>query len=331
MGKTVTGAGATPGQGGTATNVQGGQPNLQPPTLDQPAQPTLESLYQLSETDKAAIMAMPENLRNPAIAALNQARVDFEKGMQEKLEEGRQAKANMDALFADPRFQDWMAGQGPQAQPPAQQQQPPPQNNNYGNLYGEQAEQMEVFMTDLTGRMKEALGIDGIQSTLQNLQRNSAQTEMDRKWAALEDFTKANNLPDPNGIKSQVFMLLGQNPNMTLDQAYNANVDLQALSTRPPITPVANTEDGVNTGDGNVQPDNNTPTGNAMPGSSKSSAVPRTETQEIADPVERAFANRAEGNRVDPTQGMHDAFAASVQAYNDENGTNFTVDDFSNE
>lgn len=322
--------GVVPGQRGNANpNVQNNQPNSQTDLKPgQPAQPTLELLYQLSETDRAAIMALPPGLRNPAVAALDKARVDFERGMQEKLELGRQAIANEKALFADPRFQEFMMGgdQRSRINNSAPPQQPPPKTD-YGQLYGDEATKVDAVVGDIANRVKEALNIDGINDTLANLQRGMLSNQQEQGWENLVEYAKENDLPDPNGIKSQIYIMLRDNPNMQLDQAYTANVDLKSLITRPPITPSVNTEDdGGKQGEDGVG-NGGLPVATQMPGTSKSSAVPDTKT-EVTDPVEAAYARRAEGKVVDPQGGFKDAYKSAIDEYNEAHGTTFQPDDF---
>ena len=81
--------------------VQTDQPGVEQPTQDQPALP-LESFYQLSVEDRTAIAALPNELRDAAITALDGARVSQENAFNERLEQGRQAQANLETLLADP-------------------------------------------------------------------------------------------------------------------------------------------------------------------------------------------------------------------------------------
>lgn len=320
------GMGASPGPADNANpTVQTGQPNSQNDlNSGQPGTPNLELLYQLSAEDRAAIMALPPAQRDPAVAALNQARVDFENGMQERLEEGRQAITNMNALYADPRFQDFLIGTNDQQQPPNPAPNPNPPANNFGGLYEtpEQERQANAIFDNMAERIGEKLNIAGLNSTLQNLQRGMLQNEQERGWDTLVEYTKENNLPDPNSIKSQIYMMMRDNPNMKLDQAYSANVDLRALATRPPITDTGGNPD-IKDGENN----SNLPAPTQMPGTSKSSAVPDTKT-EIVDPVEAAYARAEKGERIDPENGFKDSFSESIAAYNAEHGTNFEPDNF---
>jgi hypothetical protein len=304
------GTGASPGQQGNANpGVQTGQPNSQNDlNSGQPGQPNLELLYQLSAEDRAAIMALPPEVRNPAVAALDKARIDQENGFNTKLEEGRQAIANMNALYADPRFQDFLMGNSQQAPPT---NTPAVQSTASNGLYEtpEQAQQANAIIEDMARKISESLNINELSAAVQNIQRGMLQNSQQRDWEALKEFTKENNLPDPDSMRSKIALTQRDNPGLTLDQAYTANVDLMALQTRPPITDTGN-EQNTNTEDGN----------GGLP-------VPNTETV-VEDPVEAAYKRAEEGKRIDPEGGFKDSFSESIAAYNAEHGTSFEPDDF---
>lgn len=312
----------------------GVDPGPEQEQVDQPNQNTqndqpdpLESFYQLTDNDRAAINALPSELKDSAITALNNARVsqetEFQRrlaGQQEELSRGRKAQDDYNAITSDPKFQAWVMNEYGNT-PPAV---PNKDEVNYSQ-YGEQGEQ---FFKDMGSIVEK--GVAPLREEVNALRSGFAQTQQEKNWAALETYTKDNGLPDPNNYKSQISMLQQRN-GLTIDQAYRASVDLSTLAMRTPVNDLGKPTADPNPENPDTQNKPNIPPGTELPGTNRGSTAPRYETQDKAlsgrERVLAAVKRRAEQGPPNENENWEQALEAAMKNMSQERGITVTKDD----
>ena len=259
-------------------------------------------------------MALPPEVREPAITALHDGRVGYERAMTEQLAAGRQAQDTIQELADNPQFQEFLRG-GVNPQPASQPAAPQPGGKDLNSLYGENA---ASYLDDIADRVVQKMGgqFDGLSQTVQNMQRGFAQNEFEVNWNALTERAKAQGLPDPKINESSIRMIMTQNPALTLDQAYAATVDVMNLPARQPLETSPK------------QPAQPTipPAAGALPGQNNGPAVATTGLETV-DHEQAAMQARKEGTNLNPVDAIKAAFAKATEARNQVNGTSIVPDD----
>lgn len=295
---------------GSEEEIQGDQSSAEPSDNDQGNEEVLQSFYQLPDSVRQAVSALPEDVRNGVVSAIDQHRRDLERGFHEQIREGREYKNILDTLSADPNIQAYLQNGsfGNQQQQSSQTNQ----NNqtDYTEKYGDQAAE---FMNDL----KRELGFEDIQemkTAIQDLRQTFIQQQRDSAWEGLENMAKEKGLPDPNNYQSSILSILNRNPGLTLDQAYAASLGVDGLQTRPPVEKTKS------------PPKTNLRT--QTPGI-RSSASPRSESTEknesYTDRINRIIKDRSEGKR--SVSRISDMIRGKLEKYNQEHGTDVRESD----
>ena len=297
--------------------VQNNQPGNATPNPGNQPDRRLELLYGLSEADRSAIMALPEAVRGPAISALHNGRVGYEEAMRKDLEAGRVAVSQVNELLENPNLGSFLRGELVPAGAPqgAPQANVPNNGRNFVDEYGEPAAK---YMGDIAEMVVSRLsgGIENINATVANLQRGFGQTQFEKDWEALVSRTEAAGLPHPSTIESPIRLLMTRNPGLRLDQAYNANVDMSALATRPAME--RSPEPAAQPASPNIPTE--------MPGMNAGSAKPSTFVPNV-DPEKAAIEARKSGTNLSAKEGIVASFQSAIDARNARDGTNLTLDD----
>lgn len=311
---------------GSAT-IQNDQPSIEPNNPGDQPDNRLELLYGLSEEDRVAIMALPPDVREPAITALHNGRVGYEEAKRQELATGRQSTEQMEQLMAMPEFAQFLRGElvpqdnVPQGVIPSnvpQQTGNQSLNERFGDTAGDYARAIADAVKSELG-----VGMTGLQQSIHTLQQGVAQDKQQQDWDALVARTEAQGLPHPNATQSQIRVLMTRNPAMTIDQAYQATLDLSNLSVRPPVTPAPQTSQAGE--EAGTQPLVVPVTVTEQPGRN-SSAVPRT-TLDNATDDEKAIQARKDGTNLSGEAAVRAAMLEATKAYNEEKGTNILTDD----
>ena len=280
----------------------------------------LQSFYQLPDEVRNAIRLLPEDQRDNVVRAFDQHRADQETGFNDRLQRGRQAEDNLTELLQDPNIIAYL-NNGSMPNQSQQQTQPPNQQSDFSR-YGDGAEE---FVKDLVSVLKQEMGVDGIKDELTNIRSTFANTQRETQWQALETFARDNGLPDPGNYQSTISMVMRQNPNLTIDQAYRVALDSQDLvNLRQPVNRPQQQnqtqEQTVNTQQ-NTQPPVNQP-----PGGNSASASARSVTEGGGDPVTEALKARLEGKPVNLIDRIKSGFSEVIKQVNERDGTNYTED-----
>ena len=228
------------------------------------------------------------------------------------VDEIRNKADQLDALFEDPGFRDFINGVvNPQ---PQQNQQPQNQPDDFSK-YGEQEDVMRNFVTDITKSVKDDIG-RMIEERLGPITNQFARTQADTAWDNLKTWANDNSLPNPDHHKANIMALVGKG--ITPQQAYQAAIDLTNLPTKTPVNqPV------IPTGQANAQPP--APAGSAPAGGQTGQAA--TFRVEETDPVKAAMQARRDGIRPNVKADFKKMFQETLIKHNQDRGTNVSIND----
>ncbi len=303
-------AGANPGE------EQNSQPADDNNSDDQGNEDILKSFYQLPDDVRSAINMLPDEQRVQTIKAFDDHRASQETGFNDKLQKGRQAEDNLTALLRDPNIDSYLRTGGMSNQQESNQQlnQEQPQRRNFSK-YGEGAED---FAKDLVAEIADTINVGGIRDEVAGIRNVFAQNQQQTSWQALEEYTKENNLPDPNNYASNISMMV-KNQGLTVDEAYRVALGSDGLvNLRQPVNQIQR-QAGEQEQIGQSV--------NSVPGGNRGSGSPRSVTEQDDDPVEVALKARLAGKPLSIGGMFKEKISAVLAKYNEDHGTNLTEGD----
>lgn len=318
--------GATPGADDTG---QGGQP-ADTNNGNQGEDAILKNFYQLPDDVRNVLGALPEETRNQVVKAIDDHRISQETGFNDRLTRGREAEVNLTQLLNDPNIVSYLqTGNLPNKQQANDQlnQQNSSSDQRDFSKYGDGAKD---FVDDLVAQVMDQItpALAGVQTEVQGIKSVFNQNQANSQWGNLEIWAKENNLPDPNNYASTIGMVIKQNPNLTVDQAYRVALDSKDLvNLRTPVNQPnkPNTQDQTGgTNQKTKQPVNNLPGGNTGSGSPRSVTEDGNEGLDAGDIALKA---RLEGKVTSLADSIKAGFAKAIGKYNEEHGTSLTEND----